>query len=448
MPKGVKKRRKTRTWRKSGSGKAVSEMLIAQAQENRLQNIRNDLLFVVDKGKTPEERRTAKRKRLAEEKACDEAKAAKRVKTVANVVKTLSRGAIGHLHRKEKRAELALLQQPTAKTVFEIEPAVQKCKEKRVEKERSNTVTTNFNVWGNDTVTKKKTGKAARRVPEKPRAVAPKSEAPVAVSKIPSVEVPKPGESYHPSLKHHTEAISLAVASEERIVAMKQKQTLLLPDVGNHEETLLIDDSQWSESDEEEEEENDRVSNGVPVLKKLSKRKTRQQRNRHKRHLTELKRIKARKEKKRMLHEINNAKKVTKELKIEEETQKLRRKEREEKITEKYSDPSKALPKVGGRIQRDYLPTPTVPLSTELHGSLRLIESQSGLLMKDRMESLLRRGKFELGDRSEHRKREKNRFRPRRLTQSGKARKVVGKERWGLSIYGQQQEKNYQAVGW
>jgi nucleolar protein 53 len=237
--------------------------------------------------------------------------------------------------------------------------------------------------------------------------------------KISPVVVPKTGVSYNPSKEAHEDAIAEAAAKEISRYARLESEKM--PKVNRY-----VGQSEEEEEDEEEEDDDSVVKNKEDIAETASTttskgKMTRTQRNRQARNRQAQLEILRRKNQKALKHEINMAKKISKDIEKEEKRQEEARNTRDELRKEALINPNKRQIYVGGK-KRLHEPMADIALSDELHGSVRMMKPQ-GNLLKDRWYSMLERNKFELGDASVIRKMKK---------QQKKAHRAYGKANWGV----------------
>jgi Nop53 (60S ribosomal biogenesis). len=204
------------------------------------------------------------------------------------------------------------------------------------------------------------------------------------------VDPAQPGQSYRPDKEQHQDAIGEALSIEiRRNEALEYKRT----PIGNgqlSEETMaLIVGSSDDESSDEEESDLEDV---VIAHQKRTEKLTRTQRNKQKRVKAERVALEERRRKKKLMNQLEQAKKVAKEIKEEEAVKIARRQEINALRVERDSQP------VGVNVfekisELDPINAPSLPvaLTDELkNGSLRAIKPK-GSLLTDRLESMISR---------------------------------------------------------
>jgi nucleolar protein 53 len=203
------------------------------------------------------------------------------------------------------------------------------------------------------------------------------------------VDPAQPGQSYRPDKEQHQDAIGEALSIElRRNEALEYKRT----PIGNgelSEETmaLIVGSSDDESSDEEEESDSEDVA---VVHQKRTEKLTRTQRNKQKRVKAERLALEERRRKKKLMSQLEQAKKVAKEIKEEEAVKVARRQEINALKVERDSQP------VGVNIfekisELNPINAPSLPvaLTDELKGgSLRAIKPK-GSLLTDRLESMI-----------------------------------------------------------
>lgn len=204
------------------------------------------------------------------------------------------------------------------------------------------------------------------------------------------VDPAQPGQSYRPDKEQHQDAIGEALSIEiRRNEALEYKRT----PIGNgqlSEETMaLIVGSSDDESSDEEESDLEDVA---IAHQKRTEKLTRTQRNKQKRVKAERVALEERRRKKKLMNQLEQAKKVAKEIKEEEAVKIARRQEINALRVERDSQP------VGVNVfekisELDPINAPSLPvaLTDELKsGSLRAIKPK-GSLLTDRLESMISR---------------------------------------------------------
>jgi nucleolar protein 53 len=199
-----------------------------------------------------------------------------------------------------------------------------------------------------------------------------------------AIRVAHGGQSYHPDPEQHQDIIGEALALEIR---RKEVQTYLSKPIssGLSETTkalLLGSDDEHEESDAEDQEES---HSSKVVIKKRKAKLTQAERNRQKRHRAWTKEQEERKKAKKLIHSVNEAKKISRELvqkeREHEEIREIRKRQREASVPIPGKDVWQSL------SRRDPLGVPALPvaLTHELQqSSLRTIRPK-GSLLEDRL---------------------------------------------------------------
>jgi len=208
-------------------------------------------------------------------------------------------------------------------------------------------------------------------------------------SRIVSIDVAEPGQSYNPDRIQHKNMIKKAVQVEEkRQKAEEFDKAPIAKGLSEETKAYLLDDSDLEDyadsgSDSEEEEER-------PIERRREKL-TRAQRNRQKRIRRELKQIAQRKRDKKFQASVGEAKTISKQLR-KEETEQLKRAVQYKKVKEE-SQRTKGKGVYDQLADENPIRAPTYPvaLSSEIQdGSLRKLRPKGSLVM-DRMASFLDR---------------------------------------------------------
>lgn len=201
------------------------------------------------------------------------------------------------------------------------------------------------------------------------------------------VEPAQPGQSYRPDQEQHQDVIGEALSIElRRKEALEYKQTPLGNGKLSDETMALIVGSSDEESSDDEEDVDEAIHAHVKRTDKL----TRSQRNKQKRVKAEKLALEERRQKKKLLSQLEEAKKVAKEIRKEEAVKIARRQEINALKAERDAQP------VGVNVfeklsQLDPINAPSLPvaLTDELkNGSLRAIKPK-GSLLTDRLESMI-----------------------------------------------------------
>mmetsp|Transcript_3796 Transcript_3796/g.7263 ORF Transcript_3796/g.7263 Transcript_3796/m.7263 type:complete len:441 (-) Transcript_3796:1371-2693(-) len=203
------------------------------------------------------------------------------------------------------------------------------------------------------------------------------------------VDPAQPGQSYRPDKEQHQDAIGEALSIELRRNEALEYKRMPLGNGQLSEETmaLIVGSSDEESSDEEEDFDLEDVA---IARQKRTEKLTRTQRNKQKRVKAEKLALEERRRKKKLLSQLEQAKKVAKEIKEEEAVKIARRQEIDALKLERESQP------VGVNIfekvsELDPINAPSFPvaLTDELKGgSLRAIKPK-GSLLTDRLESMI-----------------------------------------------------------
>lgn len=234
----------------------------------------------------------------------------------------------------------------------------------------------------------------------KPPVASSKSKAPPAFKnkKTVAVEVPHGGQSYKPDVELHQDVIGEALAIElRRNEATEDSRTPISN--GLSEETLkFIDMRDDEDSDSDSDSDIDQLSDkrGTPKagIKKKQEKLTRAQRNKQKKVKGLEARLRERKIAKQFTHQINESKKISKEV-AREERQKLARHSQIQKLREDRESRPLGANLHEEIVKENPIKAPALPvaLSSELQrdgASLRTVKAK-GSLVEDRLLSMAAR---------------------------------------------------------
>ena len=202
------------------------------------------------------------------------------------------------------------------------------------------------------------------------------------------VDVAKTGQSYHPDPVAHSVTMKAAVDVElRRTAAVRHRDAPLVQGLTEETRRFLVGDD--DESSESETEESDNPSG---LLAKRVDKLTRSQRNKQKRLRQEQAELEKRRHEKRLLNEVSEIPRYTKELKRKHKEINERK-----ELVLKLKEESKNIP--GKDVEQraakqDPIRAPTLPvaLSMELKSSLRSLKPK-GSLVQDRLHSMVDRNK-------------------------------------------------------
>ena len=274
--------------------------------------------------------------------------------------------------------------------------------------------TTNFDLWDNNDLDNKITLEVSK---------SSKSKAPAAFKgrSLIAVDLPHGGQSYKPDKEQHQDVIGEALAIElRRNEAVEDKRTPAWNGMSEQTLAILATGDDDSSSDEEDSEIDGNSTSAVFHVKKKQDKLTRAQRNKQKRVKAEKARLADRKRMKQFLHQVNESKKISKEV-LREQREKMERRDQIKKLQdEKLSQPlgSNILEKL---VKENPIKAPALPvaLSIELDrgggSTLRTVKTK-GNLIHDRLHSMADRKMV-------------NKQRPKRKVTQGKKRMKPGKGR-------------------
>eukprot|EP00624_Nannochloropsis_granulata_P006225 evm.model.NODE_45461_length_6321_cov_32.424934.1 len=267
-----------------------------------------------------------------------------------------------------------------------------------------------YDIWDAETGVKKggkgkgKKGKKAGLAPV-PKSKLRVLKAPLA-SLVPLIVKPLGGQSYHPSAEEHQEALSAAVAVEEKRDAALAKMKAPLAVMSEATKALLLRDSEdedgGEEGKEEEEEEGEEgEEKGEVLTKRMLRRKgkmTKAERNKQRRRKAMEHQAVLDKEQNALSQQASRAREHAKALRRQDKAVK---KEKKKGSGSSRNGPFAPLdlPTVPVALPQDKDPlrarSLAVPLSDELKGSLRALRTK-GSLASETLEGLQRRGQYEV----------------------------------------------------
>ncbi|RYH29452.1 hypothetical protein EON65_08490 [archaeon] len=194
------------------------------------------------------------------------------------------------------------------------------------------------------------------------------------------VKKPLPGQSYHPPVAAHQDALAEALATEMKKIEKEQERMpiAMLKDTKAITRLLLGEGAEGADEEEEEEEDTEvgEVSGYTTLIVKKKKDKlTKAQRNRQKTRRQEETELKNKKTEEEFLHSIDKADQIAKALAEQEE------KTRNAKLVREL----RKTPKV------ETIDVNAVALSDELGGSLRTIIPK-GVAVRDAVKTLIATG--------------------------------------------------------
>ena len=203
------------------------------------------------------------------------------------------------------------------------------------------------------------------------------------------VEPAQPGQSYRPDEEQHQDAIGEALSIElRRKEALDYKNTPIGGGKMSEQTLALLIHTDDEESSDEEGDEGETINTRHKRKEKLTKA----QRNKQKRVKALEVELKERRLKKKLLHQFDESKKVSKEVRKTEAAKVARRDELNALKAEKMAKPL-GVNYLGKLSELDPINAPSLPvaLSSELQGgSLRTVKPK-GSLLTDRMESMISR---------------------------------------------------------
>lgn len=356
-----------------------------------------ELFFVDTSAATslpPTKSKAEKRRRFFSEKvSCVAMPSVHLVKAVERIVKGQQSGKVGG----EVKTGTGPNNKPTKATL----------RSKSVTKKDEEEI---YDIWGTETGGKKggkgkgKKGKKAGPV------LVPKSKlrvlkAPLA-SLVPLIAKPLGGQSYHPSAEEHQEALSVAVAVEEKRDAALAKMKAPLAVMSEATKALLLRDSEEEDEgeegqDEEEEKEGAEEEKGEVLTKRMLRRKgkmTKAERNKQRRRKAMEHQAVLDKEQNALSQQASRAREHAKALRREDKAVKKEKKKGSGSSRNRPFAPLD-LPTVPVPLPQDKDPLRTrslaVPLSDELKGSLRALRTK-GSLASETLDGLQRRGQYEV----------------------------------------------------
>lgn len=212
-----------------------------------------------------------------------------------------------------------------------------------------------------------------------------------------AVDLPIPGQSYHPDREQHQEAIGEALSIEiRRNEAEEYKSRPISEGMSAFTKEFIMGESDSEEESSDEEDEDEEAVGTAKLIKKKDKL-TRAQRNKQKRVKAEATALKERKLRKQFMHQINEVHIHNKAVKKSEKEHAERQLELAKLRREKRAQP------LGKDVwnsvsQKDPIRAPSLPvaLTEELQGNaggnggLRTV-TPKGSLVTDRLESMVSR---------------------------------------------------------
>ena len=236
--------------------------------------------------------------------------------------------------------------------------------------------------WGDEDVddsnSKKRGNKRAKAQTAPPDKMRPRA-------KVTDGAALHPGLSYNPSADDHDEALMTAAALEiRRETIRKEAEASVTRGMSAETRALIVNrDSDDEDDDDDEGGSSSEGEEGGAVSRNTKKngKFTKAERNRQKRAKAAQVALLEKKDAKRKRHELHNLNAIAKDVKKEEEEQRLRR---EALAARKADVAAKPL------SDKEVLAAPTIPVNTpdEIKGSMRLMTSEPTSLLKEKVHEL------------------------------------------------------------
>lgn len=217
-------------------------------------------------------------------------------------------------------------------------------------------------------------------------------------SLLPAVEEPHPGLSYNPNKDEHTDLLILIGEKKKKEIRDKRKLNKRAKQGFDPKINVALENAKEMASglfsgDEEEDkneidEQTDVLKTKDVIISDLKRIKSKKAKRNAIRERMDKIRSKRRKAKKRFETAFTKLKHFVKEAKLSEQKSKLRKQAKEQRKIDKLYRPAR----LGREKYTD--PEPEFCLESELHGSLRKINTDGNLMM-DRFKSLQRRNLIE-----------------------------------------------------
>ena len=217
--------------------------------------------------------------------------------------------------------------------------------------------------------------------------------------RVPSIDVAGSGASYNPPVKEHKQLLNAAINVEvKRRKEIEDRKKRLNPPLPLLDHSLVEDDNE--DDDDDNIEDGKSISINPPV--KRENKHNRAKINKKKYLKLKAKELADKKNKKFLNHQLSHIKELTKEVVVNEKEVQKRREDiqRKKKISKESINPPV---KRGGKTIENPFPI-DVPLSDELHGSMRKIQA-IGNPFRERMHKMMQRNLVEVGARRKQKKR-------------------------------------------
>lgn len=242
-------------------------------------------------------------------------------------------------------------------------------------------------LWG-DTISSSLVNKRNKKLPVDKSIRSVRTKAPIA------------GQSYNPSVKGHQEALTLASTLEqEKRKKDEREKGAMDTTVSEFTKSLIKADSD-SESDSDDESEDGTVELKL-IRDKQKEKMTKAQRNKQRRHKETLHQHVVEKASKRLLADLDSLPSVLKSIRREEAKTKAKSKKKSNIVVEEPV--------------LTYLGAGTIPLSDELHGSIRQLMPKKNCLLAEEIEKLQANKEITVQGRRRRRGGEKNPYGPKKV---------------------------------